>query len=410
VKNGSIPKRFGENFEEKVRIAEEITKEVVKIPKDVFDFNESLDEVFMDKHLGIPIFLSFMWMVFVFTYSVANPIVDFLDGLFDLLSESISSNDNWVFSLLGDGVVKGVGSVLVFLPNITFLFIALSLLELSGYMPRAVYLMDSFMSKFGLNGRSIIPLIIGFGCNVPSVMATRSIEDEKIRLTTILIAPFMSCSVRLSIYVLFTAVFFPKNGSVVVMSLYLTGVIVAFMSALLFRKFLLKGDADYILELPPYRIPNPKEIWILTWSRVKHFLEKAGTVILAMSIVIWFITNYPSAGVNSYAGMIGKALQPVFSPMGWDWKLVLALVMGFVAKEIVVETIGILGIPLKDVLTPVQALSFMLFTLLYIPCLATLTTIRSETNTKWCLFAVFYSFSVAYLVSLLVLEVGSWLV
>jgi len=369
-----------------------------------------LDEVFMDKHLGIPIFLSFMWMVFVFTYSVANPIVDFLDGLFDLLSESISSNDNWVFSLLGDGVVKGVGSVLVFLPNIAFLFIALSLLELSGYMPRAVYLMDSFMSKFGLNGRSIIPLIIGFGCNVPSVMATRSIEDEKIRLTTILIAPFMSCSVRLSIYVLFTAVFFPKNGSVVVMSLYLTGVIVAFMSALLFRKFLLKGDADYILELPPYRIPNPKEIWILTWSRVKHFLEKAGTVILAMSIVIWFITNYPSAGVNSYAGMIGKALQPVFSPMGWDWKLVLALVMGFVAKEIVVETIGILGIPLKDVLTPVQALSFMLFTLLYIPCLATLTTIRSETNTKWCLFAVFYSFSVAYLVSLLVLEVGSWLV
>ena len=403
LKGGAKPKKLGDSFEEKVKIAENIAKEVIEIVKVKADFNEALDEVFMDKHLGIPIFLSLMWMVFVFTYSVAQPIVDLLDGIFSDLSNLFSAKDGWFYSLIGDGIISGVGSVLVFLPNITFLFIALAVLELSGYMPRAVYLMDSLMSKFGLNGRAIIPLIMGFGCNVPAVLATRSIEDDKVRIATALVNPFMSCSARLPIYVLFVGVFFPKNGSVVIMSLYIIGVVVALLSALLFRKVLLKGEAEYIIELPPYRLPNPKELWILTWSRVRHFLEKAGTVILAMSVVLWFITHYPSGDIRySVAGMIGRALQPLFTPMGWSWELVLALIMGFVAKEVVVETISILGVNLSEVMSPIQALSFMLFTLLYMPCFATLAVIKSEIGWKWAIFAVLYSFTVAYLIALIV--------
>lgn len=410
INGGLIPKKLGRNFGEKVKIAEEITKKVLKVSKREKDFNEMLDEVFMDNHLGIPLFLSIMWMMFIFTYNVAQPFVDALDFIFTELAEKISG-DGWLFHLLGNGVVKGVGSVLIFLPNIAFLFIFLSLLELSGYMPRAVYLADPFMSKFGLSGRSIIPLIMGFGCNVPAILSTRSIEDNRVRIATLLINPFMSCSARLPIYVLFVSAFFPKSGSVVIMGMYLAGIAVALMSALLFRKTLLRGETEFIIELPPYRMPILRDVWILTWNGTKHFLVKAGTIILAMSIVLWFITNYPSNEIEkSFAGVIGKALQPLFSPMGWDYKLVLPLVVGFIAKEVVIETIGVMGLNIEEIMTPAQALGFMIFTLLYMPCFATIGVIKTEAGVKWAIFSVIYSFLTAYILAFTITEVGSWLV
>ncbi len=407
LKGGKVPKRVGGSFEEKVKVAERIAREVVVVRRRI-TLSEMLDDVFMDKILGLPIFFSLMWMMFTFTFDVASPLVDAIDLLFSNLVDLIS-NQGPIFEILAS-VVKGVGSVLVFLPNITFLFVALSILELSGYMPRAVYLLDSIMSKFKLQGRSIISMIMGFGCNVPAVLATRSIEDNRIRKATVLAIPFMSCSARLPIYVLFTGVFFPKIGNLVVMSLYLLGVSVGLMSALLFRTLIFKGDAEYIIELPHYMLPNPREVLMLTWSRVKHFLEKAGTVIVGMGVLLWFITSYPSGNIgNSYAGLIGKLIQPIFHPMGWDYKLVVALLTGFVAKEVVVETINLLHVNISS-MSPVQALSYMAFASLYIPCLATIAVIRGEMGFKWAIFSVFYTFSVAYLVSLTITGVGRWLV
>jgi ferrous iron transport protein B len=199
-------------------------------------------------------------------------------------------------------------------------------------------------------------------------------------------------------------------GSAVIMSMYLIGVLIALISALILRKTLLKGESEFIMELPPYMLPNPKELWIMTWSRTKHFIQKAGTVILAMSVVVWYITTYPGGSIEeSYAAMLGKAIQPIFSPMGWSWELVLALISGFVAKEVVVATIGVLNIDIQNVMTPHQAFAYMLFTLLYMPCIATIAAIRAEIGTRWAAFAVIFSFSVAYVIALIATGVGLWL-
>ncbi len=410
LNGGAIPKVYAHDIEERIKLAEEIASKVVKFVGKRYTFDDVLDEVFMDKHLGVPIFLSLMWMVFVFTYTVAEPFTSALDRVFSDLAEFIAGSGGVVASLLGKGIVAGVGSVLVFVPNILFLFIALAVLELSGYMPRAVYLLDSIMSRFGLNGRSVIPMIIGFGCNVPAVLATRSIEDEKVRIATVLINPFMSCSARLPIYVLIAGTLFPAMGSVVIMGLYLTGVVLALFSAFIFRNTLLKGEAELIMELPPYMLPSFRDIWRLSWSRTKHFLEKAGTVILAASVVMWFVTNYPGGTMeSSYAAMIGRLLQPVFAPFGWNWQIVLALISGFAAKEIVVATLGVLKVNIAAAFTPASAIAFMLFTLLYVPCVATMAAIKAEAGTKWTLFVIAYSFTLAYLLALVVMEVGTWL-
>ncbi len=397
LKGGRVPKVHAKDF---VKTAERIANDVVRVERKGVDLTDVLDEVFMDEHLGIPIFIALMWMMFTFTFTVASPITDLIGGLFSNLADFISSFGGVAFSLIGKGIIKGVGSVLVFVPNIVFLFVFLALLELSGYMPRAVYLMDGIMSKFGLTGKSVIPLMMGFGCNVPAVMATRAIDDDRVRIATILVNPFVSCSARLPIYVLFAGIFFPKSMAVVIMGLYAFGLLVALVSAKIFRRVLLKGEAEYVIELPPYRIPNPKDIWILTWNRTKHFLQKAGTVILGMSVVIWFVTNYP--GKVSYAEMFAKSIQPLFSPMGWEWQFVLAILMGVVAKEVVVETLGILNVPIARVMDPPQALAFMVFTLLYMPCIATLATIKAEAGWRWALFSVLYSFAVAYAMAFLV--------
>ena len=402
-KRGKIHTR---SLEERIKRAGEIAKEVVKKKSAKRRLGDMFDEVFTDRYLGIPIFLSFMWMAFRFTYDVASPLVTLVDlGISDL-SQLFSFSP-----LISDGVIRGVGSVLVFVPNIVFLFIALAILELSGYMARAVFVMDKVMEKFGLNGRSVVPLIMGFGCNVPAIMATRAIEDKNGRIVTILVNPFISCSARLPIFVLFAGAFFAGIESTVVMLMYLLGVFVALLSALFLRKFVFKGEGQFIMEFPSYRFPKVREIWMLTWNRTKHFLRKAGTVIFAMSIVIWFLTNYPSGEIrSSYAGMLGSLIQPLFSPMGWGWELSLALIMGFVAKEVVVETLGIvLGSPLAiaNLMTPSQALGFMVFTLLYMPCVATLATIKAETESwKWTLFAVLYGIVIAYAFALIVTFLG----
>ena len=388
VEGGRVPKIRPKDVFDRVRLAERIAKEVVREKRVGGEISDVLDEVFMDEHLGIPIFLSLMWMTFTLTYTVARPLTDVIDDAFTFLSNSVGG-------LLG-GIIKGVGSVLVFVPNIVLLFLSLSILELSGYMPRAVYLLDGIMSKFGLNGRSSIPLLMGFGCNVPAVLVTRGIEDDRIRIATIVSIPFTSCSARLPIYILLASIFFPKWGSVVIMCLYIIGLLVALLTSLSLRKTVLKGEAEYIMELPPYRIPNLKDVWNLTWNRTKHFLQKAGTVILGMSVVIWFLTHYPTPNLDrSFAGTLGKAVQPVFSHLGWNWQLVLSILMGAIAKEVVVETLKMLGFPLST-LHPADALAFMVFVLLYMPCMATIAVIRGEAGWKWTIFAVIYSFLVAY--------------
>lgn len=391
-------------FENRQKFAEQIAEQVVRKTEKLTHL-DVLDEVFTDSILGIPIFFSVMWMLFRFTYDVASPFVNAIDLLFSTISDAVGDG-SVIASLISHGVIKGVGSVLVFVPNIAFLFIALAFMELSGYMARAAFIMDRTMSRFGLNGRAVIPLIMGFGCNVPAIMATRAIDDRKVRLTTILVNPFMSCSARLPIYILFAGTFFPSMASAAIMSLYMLGVLLALVSAFFLRRFAFKGEAEFIMEMPPYRVPKFSAIAKLTWSRVKHFLEKAGTIILAMSVVIWFLTNYPSSTVGeSYAGMIGKVLEPLFAPMHWSWELVVALIMGFVAKEVVVETIGITVGDLHSLLTPAQAFGFMIFSLLYMPCLATLAVIRSETGSwKWTAFAVGYSFMLAYVMAFLLTE------
>ena len=396
----------GKKVKLKVKSPEEALKMAEKIASEVTDIVPvekpiSLDAALTDKYLSIPIFFAVMWIVFRFTYDIAAPLVDSIDILFSTASEFISSRGGILFSLIGDGMIAGVGAVLVFLPNIVFLFIAISLLELSGYIPRVVFALDKIMAKFGLVGRSVVPLILGFGCNVPAILAARSIEDEKSRKITVLISPFISCSARLPIYVLFTSIFFPALEALAIMSLYVLGIAVGLFSSFILRRTLFKGEPEFIMEFPPLRLPRFRDILTLTWVRTKHFLVKAGTVILGMSIVVWFITNYPSGEIGqSYAGMLGKMLMPLFSPFGWGWELVVAIITGFVAKEVVVETLEIVaGDNLPNLLTASQAFSFMVFTLLYVPCMATIAAIRSELGWKYSVFSVIYSSAVAYVLA-----------
>jgi len=410
LEGGKTGNLIARSVDERLKETEKIASRVIKKKEIVDRAGDMLDEVFTDKYVGILIFFSFMWMAFRFTYDVASPLVNLIDISVSRLGE-ITSGESIVSSLVSEGIITGVGSILVFVPNIAFLFIALSVLELSGYMARAVFIMNKTMERFGLNGRAVVPLIMGFGCNVPAILATRAIEDRNTRIISILINPFISCSARLPIYILFVGVFFTGIESAVIMLMYLLGVLLALISALVLKKFVFKGETHFIMEFPPYRIPRLKDVWILTWTRVKHFLQKAGTVIFAMSIIIWYLTNFPEAGIqNSYAGMLGKAIQPIFAPMGWGWELSIALIMGFVAKEVVVETLSIVlgdSAAIAGIMSPAQALGFMVFTLLYTPCLATLAAIRAETSSwKWTGFAIVYGIAIAYTASLLITLIG----
>ncbi|BDZ70898.1 hypothetical protein GCM10025861_14150 [Methanobacterium petrolearium] len=390
----------------------------------------------------------------------------YVEEAFAWLGETISASmgEGFLTSFIVDGIIGGVGGVLVFVPLIFILFLILSILEDSGYLARAAFVMDRFMHKLvGLHGKSFIPMILGFGCAVPGIMATRTLENEKDRLLTMLIVPFMSCSARLPVYALIVAAFFSAYQGWVIFSLYLLGIVVAIIVAAIFKKTIFKGmSAPFVMELPPYRIPTAKGALIHMWERGVLFLKKAGTIILALSVVIWALSSLP-VGVEygsqeSVTGQIGTALSPIFEPLGFgEWQATVAIIYGFLAKEVVVSTFGTLyGIGedgggeeapteetsvdetaqaeqasneeapaeeeeetapeedpgfiavMQELFTPLSAYAYMVFVLLYIPCLATLAAIRRETNSwKWPTFAAVYTFVVAYVVSFVVYQGGS---
>lgn len=388
--------------------------------------SDMFDKVFTHKYLGIPIFLAMMWAAFELTFTVASPFSNAIDWIFTKLAELITTYvaHEQLASLLGDGIVGGLGSVLVFVPNIFILFLLISFLEDSGYLARAAFVMDRLMSRLGLHGKSFIPLLMGFGCSVPAIMACRSIENEKDRIITILSTPFISCGARLPVYVLFAGIFFSQWEGEVVFSLYVISIIIAIASAKLFRNTLFKGEkSSFIMELPPYRIPTLKTSLIHMWERGKLYLKKAGTIILLGVTIIWFLASFPSGveygAEGSIIAMIGKVIEPLVSPLGFDWKIAVALLFGFVAKEIVVGSLGTLygageneellsdQLQADPGVTALSSVGLMLFTLIYSPCIATVSVIKKETGSwKWMAFSIAYSTALAWVVAFLVHTVG----
>jgi ferrous iron transport protein B len=429
-----------------------------------------------NRFLGFPIFIFFIWAMFQMTFSLGVYPMEWIDsgvGLFSSLLDALLPSGLFK-DLVLNGVVAGIGSVIVFLPNILILFFCIALFEDTGYMARTAFLMDRIMHTVGLHGKSFIPMLMGFGCSVPAIMATRALENRKDRILTILITPFMSCSARLPVYIVLAGSFFAHRAGTVIFGLYATGIVVAILSGRLFRSTLLKGeDAPFVMELPPYRVPMFKSLMIHMWDRSKMFLRKMGGVILVGSIIIWALSTFPrdQAVVDQYAraaapvilersqimaqpdtpgrkalvqavdsrweslekqrdkalversliGRFGRILAPVFAPIGIDWRAGVALVTGLVAKEVVVSTMGVLygvGDDQTDALdhalhasgmTSLSALSIMVFVLLYVPCIATVSAIWKETSGGWAWFSLFYTTSVAWSLSFLVYQGGKLL-
>ncbi|MGM9759600.1 MAG: ferrous iron transport protein B, partial [Parabacteroides sp.] len=420
------------------------------------------------KVLGFPIFLFFMWIMFEATFRLGSYPMDWIEALVGWIKTWVLTHmpEGALKDLLVDGIIGGVGGVIVFLPNIVILYAFISIMEDSGYMARAAFIMDRIMHKMGLHGKSFIPLVMGFGCNVPAVMATRTIESRNSRMITMLILPLMSCSARLPLYVLMTGLFFPKSASVVMLCLYATGILLAVLAARLFKRFLFnQEDVPFVMELPPYRMPTGKSILIHMWERSKQYLHKMGGVILIASILIWFLGYFPretelsasfeqemeqvaQSGLtaeqkseklaelehlqridhqqHSYIGRIGERIQPILAPLGFDWKISISLLSGMAAKEVIVSTLSVLytgddedsqalserlqqdthpdGSP---IFTPLVALSLMLFVLIYFPCVATITAIINESHDwKWGLFVVLYTCVLAWVVSFIVYQTG----
>lgn len=394
-------------------------------------FSERIDRIVTDKFLGIPIFLAFMYLTFKLTFEwIGSPLSDLLDAFINgplrggttWLLDSIGAQD-FIKALIFDGIFAGVGGVLVFVPQIFILFLIISFIEDSGYMARIASVMDRLMEMVGLNGKTFIPMIIGFGCNVPGIMAARTIEQPKERLLTIILTPLMSCSARLSVYSLFVGIFFKENQALVVLSLYVLGVVLALLLAKLFSSTILRQqESMFVVELPPYRIPQWKTLSRSTWEKGKGFVRKAGTFIFGGSVLIWLLTYTGPGGFNvemneSFLAKIGGIIGYVLTPLGFGtWQAGAALITGFLAKEVVVSTMNIIysapdTAALQGMLaghfTALQAYSFMAFILLYVPCLATVGVIRKETmSARWTWFSVLYALVVAYLISYLIVLVG----
>lgn len=378
----------------------------------------------------------------IMTFNIGNIFLDIIDVFFsETVAGWVSSAletvgaAEWLKSLIVDGIIGGVGGVLTFLPNIIILFIFISILEDSGYIARVAFIMDRAMRKIGLNGKTFIPMLMGFGCNVPAIMGIRTLDNEKERIAAILINPFMSCGARLPVYVLFASVFFAGHEDLVMFSLYVLGILIAIIVGLIFKKTLFKGEgAPFVMELPPYRIPTLKGILIHVWERVKGYLVKAGTVIFAASIVLWFLLGYNFSGpveiTERIGASIGKAIAPVFTPLEFgNWRAALSLVTGLVAKEVVISNMAIIyGLgesvaeavlegditgfvsTLSSTFNQLTAYTFMVFVLLYTSCIATIGVIKRETNSwKWTAFSMIYQSIVAWVVAMLVFQVGSLL-
>lgn len=420
----------------------------------------SVDTIITSKLFGFPIFIFIMWLMFWATFTIGKYPMDWIDSFVGWIGNLVSTYmpDGPLKDMIVDGIIGGVGGVIVFLPNILILYAFISFMEDSGYMARAAFIMDKIMHKIGLHGKSFIPLVMGFGCNVPAIMATRTIESRTSRLITILIVPFMSCGARLPIYLLLVGIFFPNNASFVLLGMYLLGIIVAVITAKLLRRFHYREDeTPFVMELPPYRIPTLKATLRHMWGKGQQYLKKMGGLILVASLIIWALSYFPrpneqtieqtrteliSNGIspdsvdveavasteNSYLGRIGKAIQPIFEPLGFNWKMTVSLISGTVAKETVVSTLGVLysgnseatqadmGKRLQQInpqtgkpdFTPLVAMCFMIFVLIYVPCLATIVAIVKESGSwRYGLFTLAYDTAVAWIISFVVYQVGT---
>jgi ferrous iron transport protein B len=383
--------------------------------RDTYRTTHLIDNILSNRYLGFPIFFAILFLMFETTFVLGQYPMDWIEMGVERLGDFISNRmpDGPLRSMLVDGIIGGVGAVIVFLPQILILYFFISLMEDSGYMARAAFIMDKMMHGMGLHGKSFIPLVMGFGCNVPAVMATRTIESRRSRLITMLILPFMSCSARLPIYIMITGTFFAvEYRSWVMLSLYVVGIVTAVIVSKIFSTIVIKGeDTPFVMELPPYRWPTAKAIGRHTWEKGKEYLKKMGGVILVASIIVWALGYFGPMGVapsmeESYIGRMGQLIAPLFTPQGFNWQLDVSLIAGVGAKEIVASTIGVLGG--LDGLTPLVAYCYLLFVLLYFPCIATITAIKHETGSwKWALFAASYTTVVAWLVSAIVYQVGS---
>lgn len=426
-----------EIINQKYDFIQEIIEEVLVNKEQKAAATDKIDQILTHRFLGLPIFLGIMALVFFFTFQIG----DLIKGVFEVGLETFSQGvslgleqihaGEFVTSLIVDGIIAGVGGILTFLPNIFILFLALAYLEDSGYMARVAYVMDGIMGKLGLSGRAFIPMLLGFGCTVPAIMASRSLENMRDRRKTILVTPFMSCSARLPIYVLFSQMFFGRNAMLVAYSMYLIGIAVAILVA-----FAMTNESDrslgnaLLIELPEYKTPNMRTIFIYVWEKVKEYLTKAGTTIFAASVVIWFVLNFGPEGMvgdmsESFGAIIGKAIAPALRPAGLGmWQVVVALISGIAAKEVVVSSFSVLfqignitspqgmeglaGLLGSYGFGPLNAYALMVFSLLYIPCAATIGVIQREMNSaKWTVFTILFQLGIAMLVSTLVYQIGS---
>lgn len=436
-----------------------------------------IDDLLTHRIWGFPIFFFFLWLMFQATFTLGSYPMEWIDAGVGLLSNWVSGvmPEGPLKALLVDGVIGGVGGVIIFLPNILILFFFISLMEDTGYMSRASFIMDKLMHKIGLHGKSFIPLIMGFGCNVPAIMATRTLENRKDRILTMIITPFMSCSARLPVYVLLISAIFPKNQGIVLFSIYFTGILLAIITALIMKRVAFaKKDVPFVMELPPYRIPTMRNTLMHMWHKGREYLKKMGNVILIASIIIWALGYYPrhveyetdydlkikqteqqeslsyhdkamqvkqfelaresERQEKSYIGMMGHAVEPILSPLGFDWKMGVSILTGLAAKEIVVSTMAVLyqsgseGVDAtqetlkhklieqkhntgvlkgQQVFTPLVSIAFMLFILIYFPCVAVIAAIRKEANWGWAIFTMVYTTGLAWLVAFVVYQVGS---
>ncbi len=395
---------------------------------DKLNTSQKIDKVVLNPYFAYPIFIGIMLLMFQFTFAwIGQPLSDLLDGfvadtLMPFVSNLLSNTAPWFQSLIVDGIISGVGGILVLLPVIIALFFCLNILEDSGYMARVAFIMDTFMRRIGLSGKAFIPMITGFGCSVPGIMASRTLESEKDRKLTALLIPFMSCNAKLPVYVIFAAVFFPNNATFVIASLYILGILMAFLIGLIFKNTLFKKDEEpFIMELPEYKIPDAKSVFKELSSKTLGFLKKAGTIIFAMSVLIWFLQNFNFTGLvsdieDSFLFNIGSFIAPIFKPLGFgSWEASVSILTGIMAKETVISTMeviyaGDLASILPYHFTVLSAFAFMVFVLLYTPCMSAIGTIKKEFGGKFTIFSVLMQLTVAWIGAFLIFNIGSFFI
>lgn len=402
-------------------------KTVILEEKKTISNTDKIDKIVLNPILAYPLFLGILYLIFKFTFNwVGTPLADYIDALLNdslipYLGTLLASTTPWFKSLLLDGIVAGVGSVIVFLPVILTLFLGISFLEDSGYMARAAFIMDKLMRKMGLSGKAFIPMVVGFGCSVPGIMSARTLESERDRKLTALLVPLMSCNARLPVYALFASVFFSGHETSIVFSLYILGILLAFIIGLLFKNTLFKKDEEpFIIELPEYKMPEFKNLMLHTWDKGKGFLKKAGTIIFSISVIVWLLSNFNFSGMvdinESFLASLGRVLSPIFKPLGFSgWQTSVSLLTGLMAKEVIVGTMGViyggdLKVTLLNHFTTLSAYSFLVFVLLYTPCVSVVATMRKEYGSKMALFSVTYQIILAWIISFLIYNVGALII